>query len=785
MTNQTPETPSAFQALLNSIPWINNRGLITGPMVFGAFAVVGVSAAFLAGDNVYTGTNTFNGAVALNGPVTFATPPSGGGSGASLTGNNIFSGSNTFNGPVTMATPLPPAAGGTGFSSLGQLSAALGITLPNYELNFAANSAPFGCASIAACLTVTNSGGYAQWLDGHWSGFAANTARITDQGLLREPASTNNVLFSRDMTQSAWVKSGATAALTATGLDLGANAASTLTATAANGTVCQSMTVAAGTYGEQTFSVFLKRVSGTGEVDLSLETAPGHTSPVYNPITLAGQVPALSASWQRFNLTFDGMSNPTVCVRIVASGDVVAADFAQEEAQVWATSPIYTTSAVQTRGADVASLSGVIAAQLNSGTATLIASETGINAGNFRHQIAAPILGGASADLYSWQYAANAIFDNPNGGTPAGATPFAICGATNVIDADQSLALPVVYGMAWSPTSFIMDCDGAGAFVGPGSAPGSQTWYLGSATSAPTSYLSDLRVFNSAFTISALQAATAKSNRVQITDPDPYLQEWNDYTAANGNISVGGTNPPGGGTGQQSWLIESGLGTSGVTAPLQAGPVGNYLRFNLFANNCWVSDFCQIGSYGGSQRSELDGSGFAFNNGTEVWVSYSDCIEPGPDLTTNWFITGQFLPAIANAAGGGPAFDISGKIGNLRHIDYTTNGGVSQITGYEWPLVRGKWENMVLDVIMDPTGATGKINVWKNGVQVVNYAGPTGTTPPSGTQSYRFKFGIYSSQAPEYQAARYANVTYSATASLASKVTSPDPIATGYGTTCQ
>ena len=672
--------------------------------------------------------------------------------------------------------------------SVNTLAQIFGVNIPTIDINFANNLALGStCTSVSACVTATNStGGFVQWADGHYSAVAANTIRRSDQGILREPAGTNYAQYDRDLSQSVWTKTSLTSALSATGVDNTVNDASTLTATAANGTACQTMTAAAGSFGEFTYSVFLKRVTGSGEVDLSLETAPGHTGTTYYPITLPGESPALSTSWQRFRLTFDGMSNPTVCLRLVTSGDVVAADFVQVEPKVWATSPIYTTNATGTRSVDVVTLTSAASSLLNSGTATVIATESGYDVGNFRHQIASSSLGGSTFDLYGWQYAANAIFGNP-GGTAAGNPPYAICGPTSTVDANQSLALPVVYGMTWSPTSFAMDCDGGGAFVGPGSAPATQTWNLSDGISGPTSYMSDLKLFNTSLSISALQAATTHSNKFSIADAaGGTAGEWNDFTAASGTTLVGGVNVPGGGGTQFTYAFETGLLSSGVTSPIQMGPVGNMIRFNMFANNCWVSDFCQIGGYGGSQRTELDGAGSAqFANGAEVWMSYSDCIEPGNPITSNWLITGQVHHTINSTAGGSPPFEITGKIGGYREIEYTNDGLGNYVVGYQWPIVRGKWENMVIDMIMDPTGATGKYKIWKNGVQIVNYTGVTGTVPNGGgTQNYYWKFGLYESQVPEYQAIRYANTTYSTT-SLLAKVTAPDAIPAGYGTTCQ
>jgi hypothetical protein len=85
------------------------------------------------------------------------------------------------------------------------------------------------------------------------------------QGLLVEEARTNICLYARDI-QSGYTKTSATAALTATGVDGVANTASTLTASAANGTAHQRITSASAA---RSLSMFVKRRTGTGTVSIT------------------------------------------------------------------------------------------------------------------------------------------------------------------------------------------------------------------------------------------------------------------------------------------------------------------------------------------------------------------------------------------------------------------------------------------------------------------------------------------------------------------------------------
>lgn len=154
-------------------------------------------------------------------------------------------------------------------------------------------------------------------------------ANSTSNGLLIEEARTNRILWCRDATQSNWTKTNVTVAKTQTGIDGVANSASSLTASSANGTCIQTITL---TSGSRTGSVYLKRITGTGNVQITLD---GTT---YSTVDLS------TSEWRRIVLS-GTVTNPTVGIRIVTSGDAVAMDFAQIEDGGFATSPIMTTSA--------------------------------------------------------------------------------------------------------------------------------------------------------------------------------------------------------------------------------------------------------------------------------------------------------------------------------------------------------------------------------------------------------------------------------------------------------
>jgi hypothetical protein len=161
----------------------------------------------------------------------------------------------------------------------------------------------------------------------------------TCNGLLIEESRANRILWCRDASQSNWTKTNVTAAKDQTGIDGVANAASSLTATADNGTCIQTITLASGS---RTASVYLKRITGTGNVQVSLDGSTWST------------VDLSSTEWRRIVLS-GTVTNPVVGIRLATNGDAVAMDFAQVEDGAFATTPILTTTASATRAVDAVS----------------------------------------------------------------------------------------------------------------------------------------------------------------------------------------------------------------------------------------------------------------------------------------------------------------------------------------------------------------------------------------------------------------------------------------------
>lgn len=168
-------------------------------------------------------------------------------------------------------------------------------------------------------------------------------ANSTMNGLLSEPASTNYVLWNRDATNAAWSNTNITPLLNQTGIDGVANSASQLTATANNAILSQSFTHASA---GRISSVYLKRISGTGAVQITVDGTNWNTVNLENGL------------WNRGVVTAQTLPNSVFGIRITTSGDSVAMDYAQLENApngTMASFPIYTASSSVTRAADICS----------------------------------------------------------------------------------------------------------------------------------------------------------------------------------------------------------------------------------------------------------------------------------------------------------------------------------------------------------------------------------------------------------------------------------------------
>lgn len=171
-------------------------------------------------------------------------------------------------------------------------------------------------------------------------------AAIEGGALLLEPAATNRCDYSEAFDNAAWTKSNCTITANSIASPAGATTADTLTATAANASCLDSITLASSTV---RFSVYLKRKTGTGNIDLTVDGGSTWTTK------------AITSEWARYDITQAAVTNPNVGIRIVTSGDEVYAWGAQLTQQSAISSYIPTSGSAVTRAAETLSYSGIAA----------------------------------------------------------------------------------------------------------------------------------------------------------------------------------------------------------------------------------------------------------------------------------------------------------------------------------------------------------------------------------------------------------------------------------------
>lgn len=160
-------------------------------------------------------------------------------------------------------------------------------------------------------------------------------------GLVPEGSRTNVVLWNRDLTNAAWTASNVTRAKDQVGIDGVANSASSITATANNGTLTQAITLASS---QRFQSAFIKRLNGVGAISMSMDGGSTFTG------VNAGQ------AWSRVSIPAQTLANPSVVFKLGTSGDKIAVDFVQNEDGPNASTPMLVTTAAFTRSQDLFNL---------------------------------------------------------------------------------------------------------------------------------------------------------------------------------------------------------------------------------------------------------------------------------------------------------------------------------------------------------------------------------------------------------------------------------------------
>jgi hypothetical protein len=659
--------------------------------------------------------------------------------------------------------------------ALGQSNRISALPPPVLDYNFAAQTyygarSAAGCNnSFSTCIKFSSSAGLAQNNAGAWSSFAANTQRITDLGQLIEPTATNYITNALDFTQASWTKTSVTAVFNQADMMGDANRASLLTASAASATACTSLTLSQA---PGAFSIFVKRSVGTGTISLSMETDRGHSTTVLYALKNLS-----SSAFRRYFVVTDQITNPTLCVNIATSGDAVIVTYAQYENTQYYTSPIKTTGATVTRDADLFTFQAGVNTLMAAGTFSIVLElSNGVGPNHY-------ILGGGSAgilhcpgcgtylQLYSESNADNAYAVQ----TSAAAAIVAPFGG-NVGLSGGTIVQPLKIGAISDLNQVCAVINGGSPTCVAGNGQAAANYGIANSLNG---YLKRIRIWETKLTVGQIQQATLQiMPAAGVTDTNV---AWTNVTT--GSVVTINSN---------KFTQTSGTNYDPATGsyPMQMGPTGVLQRFNMFAANCSVVDSCR--NFGGTERTEVAYNG-RFPAQTDLWTSYSVCVEPGP--TNVWGVplaeTGGFMilgqwhqdtggnnPAFAlNLLGGPPG-------GEFFQVEAVQHGGTTfaPVANAYMASGHGKWQNIVIQVNFDTTAVSSKVNVWINGTQIAKYTRETGVTNNSNT--YYWKFGIYRAQSNLFAAVRYANMLMG-TRSLASKISAPDIIPGGYGTTCQ
>lgn len=162
-------------------------------------------------------------------------------------------------------------------------------------------------------------------------------------GVRSTPAQTELLLFNRDLTNAAWTATNVTVAKNQTGIDGAASAASSLTATLANGTVLQTLTRGSA---NRISGVWVKRITGTGTINM---TQNGGTT--WTAITVPGSYSQVASV-----IPVATLANPVIGFQIVTNGDAIAVDFVSHREMGASTNgipdPIATTTVTVAQAAD-------------------------------------------------------------------------------------------------------------------------------------------------------------------------------------------------------------------------------------------------------------------------------------------------------------------------------------------------------------------------------------------------------------------------------------------------
>ena len=212
--------------------------------------------------------------------------------------------------------------------------------------------------------TYINSLGYVASAAINEARFECDATTLAAKGLLIEGAATNLLNFSETFattggTNNNWADTNLTRTSTNNTSPRNDATALRLTASAANGTIISS--AAMGTSAARTLSVWLRRVTGTGNIQYSLDNGSTYTTQ------------AITAVWVRYTFATTTAAQ-RVGFRIVTSADAIEIWGVQLETGTGSSSYIPTTTAQVARAEDVCNIGTITAFNYSTTNGTLFYS---------------------------------------------------------------------------------------------------------------------------------------------------------------------------------------------------------------------------------------------------------------------------------------------------------------------------------------------------------------------------------------------------------------------------
>lgn len=275
------------------------------------------------------------------------------------------------------------------------------------NLNFTTMSALDSRFTFTRSTTATyiNSSGYVATMaaaatnDPTKARFDYDPTTLAARGLLIEGAATNLLNFSETFattggTNNNWADTNLTRTSTNNTSPRNDATALQITASAANGTIISS--AAMGTSAARTLSVWLRRVTGTGNIQYTLDNGSTYTTQ------------AITAVWVRYTFAVTTAAQH-VGFRIVTSADAIEIWGVQLEAGNGASSYIPTTTAQVTRALDSCIMSGTnFSSWFTATQGTLLTTWSGIGITSGRY---ATINDGSSSNQIWTGFSESAIYN--------------------------------------------------------------------------------------------------------------------------------------------------------------------------------------------------------------------------------------------------------------------------------------------------------------------------------------------------------------------------------------